>query len=84
MMPIVLEEEDGRPIVVCDVCQKRIVDAAEGNYEWLTDDKGHPLPGLFFTHKPCSIVFERLRSAEGSISAMELKYFPSTLETICA
>lgn len=67
------------PIIVCDICQQRILAAADGNYEWLTTDQGKICSPLYFTHKRCSLRFERLmqrQHPEALICNMELAYFP--------
>ena len=47
------------PIFICDYCQQPITDVEDGNYEWLTDEQADPEPTIYFTHKRCSLPFER-------------------------
>lgn len=42
-----------RPQIFCDHCQKRIVRAAEANYQWQQTGKSGASFPLFFTHKRC-------------------------------
>ena len=47
-------------MIVCDHCGERIIEVAEGNYEWagLADTAGQWV-AVYFLHKECSAVFER-------------------------
>jgi len=77
-MGLVVEQsaECSKPTVVCDVCRQRIVDAADGNYEWVTAPEGSVSP-IYFTHKRCSRLFEermRRQQPQVRIGNMELAY----------
>ncbi len=57
-MPITVEDCGGLlcPAIVCDWCQERIEDAADGNVYYYHDDEGlgPPPANLFYNHKRCA------------------------------
>lgn len=63
------------PILLCDQCGELIVDARDGNYQWLADTEagtGTVRRWTFFTHKRCSHPFEQERGGAAAWYAEEL------------
>ena len=78
-MPLHIREDKGltRPIVVCDYCLHEITDAADGNYQWKTDDNGAPTDGaIYFTHKHCCHKFEQTHGDVLQWAAIGLECLP--------
>ncbi len=74
-MPLKIEMTDfgAAPVVLCDHCGEPIVDARDGNYQWLADtDGGTARRYVFFTHKRCCHAFEQGRGGAAAWYAMEL------------
>lgn len=74
-MPLKIETTDfgAAPVVLCDQCGEPILDARDGNYQWLADNEaGSTRRFVFFTHKSCSHAFEQHRGGAEAWYAMEL------------
>jgi len=57
---ILFQREAAGPVVVCDLCGKRILGALDGNALWLAehnDKESHQIGPIVFTHKSCNYQF---------------------------
>jgi hypothetical protein len=65
------------PVVACDHCGQRIVEAREGNVTWRITPEGRLVNGeVYFTHKECWNDFEWLHGGSREWLVMELQCLP--------
>lgn len=80
MLKIELLDTRYRPIVTCDWCEKPIVEATDGNYEYEIDGEGRPRnEAIFFTHTECCRAFEEAHGGAGHWRMDDLRCFPLQL-----
>lgn len=62
-MPLMIKRvgTEHRPIVVCDLCNSEIADAAAGNFEWSIGLQDGDLASPVFLHKECSRMYRHTR-----------------------
>jgi hypothetical protein len=78
IMPIVmkLKNDQSYPAVVCDVCNKEIEDATDGNAQWMMGEETQGVGAtLYFTHKACYPVFKSVHRKEHLVGGVELSHF---------
>ena len=76
-LQIKIEGKFAKPIIVCDHCGQQITDARSGNYEWIVNERGHPVEDrIYYTHKQCCRAFEQSNGDRSNWNAVSLQCLP--------